>query len=571
MQSATGATEPANAGPAVRPSSSYVLALVVLSCFLWMPRFRGPIDLRYDAGVYYTLGMSLAEGSGYRMLSEPGEIEAIQYPPALPAFVALHGIALGTDDPLTIGAWLRVSYFALFTLYLVAIYWMALRFLSPSLAFLAAALSGLQFHSYYLTNILFAELPFALVTVLFVGLVHPPRRRCALLPAVLLAWTAYLLRSAGMALMIAWVADGLLRRRLRQAGLRVLMCLVPIVCWQVYIGQVKSSDEYDRPAYPYQRADYQNYNVGYVENILLVDSFAPELGRVSAAQFAGRLLANAARVPILIGEAVSADRGFWSRRYGRADGDVRTLPPHAVGTLLVLLLAVTIAWAGVRQARCGTWLVPVYVLGSLGLLCLTPWPGQFLRYASPLTPFLVVLLLQGLDRLGTRLRGSRAPAPWDRRRVLLACCAGMLLWILGYTAKQAYMYNLTTARWHDRDGDEVQARNFYHGKEWRAFDAAIDWLAANAEPNEIVCTSAPHLVHIKTGLKAVQPPYEPDGSLATQLIDAVGASYVIVDKLQSPDVGFRYSQPAIEAAGPEVWEQVYAAPDDLVWIYRRRR
>src|SRR5690242_20112397 len=63
-----------------------VVALVVI---LWAPRLSGPIDLRWDAGVYYILGTSLVQGHGYRILSEPGAPEAIQYPPLLPAFVAL--------------------------------------------------------------------------------------------------------------------------------------------------------------------------------------------------------------------------------------------------------------------------------------------------------------------------------------------------------------------------------------------------------------------------------------------------------------------------------------------------
>jgi len=64
--------------------------LVALSASLWLPRLRGPLDLRYDAGVYYVLGTSLAEGRGYRLLSEPGAIQAVQYPPLLPALVAVH-------------------------------------------------------------------------------------------------------------------------------------------------------------------------------------------------------------------------------------------------------------------------------------------------------------------------------------------------------------------------------------------------------------------------------------------------------------------------------------------------
>ena len=40
-----------------------IAALLVLSVAIWLPRLRGPIDLRWDGGTYYVLGTSLAEVS----------------------------------------------------------------------------------------------------------------------------------------------------------------------------------------------------------------------------------------------------------------------------------------------------------------------------------------------------------------------------------------------------------------------------------------------------------------------------------------------------------------------------
>ena len=47
--------------------------------------------------MYYILGTSLAGGHGYRLLNEPGQIRAVQYPPLLPAIVAIHERLLGTS------------------------------------------------------------------------------------------------------------------------------------------------------------------------------------------------------------------------------------------------------------------------------------------------------------------------------------------------------------------------------------------------------------------------------------------------------------------------------------------
>src|SRR5437016_2385074 len=67
-----------------------LLLLIGTVSVTWLPRLRGPIDITWDGSVYYILGTSLAEGKGYRLLNEPGEIEAIQYPPLLPLVVAAH-------------------------------------------------------------------------------------------------------------------------------------------------------------------------------------------------------------------------------------------------------------------------------------------------------------------------------------------------------------------------------------------------------------------------------------------------------------------------------------------------
>src|SRR4051812_5641154 len=56
------------------------ITLCILTVLSWFPRSKGPLDLRWDGGTYYILGTSIAQGKGYRLLNEPGEIRADQYP-----------------------------------------------------------------------------------------------------------------------------------------------------------------------------------------------------------------------------------------------------------------------------------------------------------------------------------------------------------------------------------------------------------------------------------------------------------------------------------------------------------
>ena len=106
----------------VRNEKVLLFVLLTLAVLTWLPRFQGPIDLRWDGGVYYILGTSIAEGKGYKLLNEPGEIDAVQYPPLLPLIIACHQLILGTDDPTIVGWWLRFSAFIVFLLYIYVIF-----------------------------------------------------------------------------------------------------------------------------------------------------------------------------------------------------------------------------------------------------------------------------------------------------------------------------------------------------------------------------------------------------------------------------------------------------------------
>ncbi|MEP6688555.1 MAG: hypothetical protein ABJC36_09420, partial [Gemmatimonadales bacterium] len=181
-----------------RPDLAAAGALVLLWVALWAPRLRGPIDLRWDASVYYILGTSLAEGRGYRLLNEPGAIEAVQYPPLLPLIVAAQQRAVGTSDYLVVASHLRLLWCALSGLYLLAAYAVARRFLPVPYALTVAALTGLSFSAFLNpSDSLYTELPFALVSMLFLLAAQARPGRGNTLASGMLAGAAYLLRTAG--------------------------------------------------------------------------------------------------------------------------------------------------------------------------------------------------------------------------------------------------------------------------------------------------------------------------------------------------------------------------------------
>ena len=538
-----------------------------MSVASWLPRLQGPLDFRYDAGVYYILGMSLAEGRGYRLLNEPGSIEAIKYPPLLPLFAAAHRLFTGSANPAVIGQALRVSFAVLFVAYIVAVYLFCRRFLSPAFAFLASLISLLQFHMTWLSDLFFAEMPFALASMAFFLVARRGEERWRYWASGAFATIAYLLRGVGIALLAAWVSESLLRRRFREAALRAILAMVPVFAWHGYIMHVKAGPEYARPAYPYQRADYQYYNVGYVENISYIDTFVPELGKLSPGLLLKRIADNVMSMPASWGEAVSVRRKWSMLGLDSLNQHFSflTVPYAFIEIALTLLGGIVFAGVIVLALR-REWLIPLYIAGSVVLICLTPWPGQFERYLAPLTPLFALALCLALaparDFLSAVSHGRFLGAA-----LIVAVFTGIL-------AQQIILVHKVYGKQHwpvlyeDRQGMQREYRLFFYDEKWQSHDAALKWLKAMARPGEIVVTSTPHWAYLKTGLKAVMPPFTPDKREAQRLVDSVPASYLIIDNLEFVDISRRYSTPMVEAF-PHRWTLVYSTPSNGSRIYRR--
>jgi hypothetical protein len=466
--------------------------------------------------------------------------------------------AVGSADSVRAGHALRLLFFTLSLAYAAATYFLARQFLPPLPSLLVGGLSSLHQETVFLADICFTEVPYGLVTVLFALALRCGRG----LPAAVLAAAAFLLRSSGLALVGAWVGEAVLRRRVGQTVLRWAVAVVLVLSWQGYAARVTRSLEYQHPSYAYQRAPYQYYNVPYFENLAFLDPFRPEQGPLSGVELARRLAGNVARMPVLLAGAVSvsaSDRqspaGHLDARLG--DPGVAWAARQVPRFLLGIAVLAGLAWLAQR----GEWLIPLYVLGSLMLMSITPWAAQFPRYLAPLTPFLALALGGTVHRLSGKRSGVA--------RVLGSLAAVLVLVAIGMQAKALfvlYTRNSAVAEQVDRSGTRATGRLFYYDRADRSFDESLTWLAAHAGPDAVVATSAPHTAFLRTGRKAVMPPMEADPAEAQRLLDSVPVDYLMIDELGFIELSRRYGEPVVHAH-PAAWELVY---DRGVRIYQRR-
>jgi hypothetical protein len=522
-----------------------VVVLLAASAATWLPRLAGPLDLRYDAGAYYILSTALAAGRGYRLLNEPGAIQAIQYPPLLSLFGAAHQWLVGSADPAVAGHALRCSYAVLSATYVLVAYAFLRRRLTSGWALVGGLLVALHLQLIWLSDLFFAELPFALVALAFLLAAERADRRG--IPGVC-ASAAYLLRSAGVGVFAAWAADAVVRLRFRDAIVRGAVALVPILAWQLYIVHVQHGPEYQRPAYAYQRAPYQYYNVSYAENMSYLDTFAPERGRANVVQLIGRVAANVERLPVALGASVSVDAAWLHGIVMRVNDLGRLALPLTIVDVLLGTLGIACLAGQLLLLADGARLVPLYWLGSLLLIAITPWELQFGRYLMPLAPVTVLGLLTAL----TRLR-------WPVLRRTVAAAVVVML------AAQIYVATYVFARQHPQVGDH---RLFFYDENWAAHDAGIAWLRTDASPDAIVATSTPFWLHLATDLRAVLPPFEADPTEAERLLESVPIEYLMIDELDFVDVIRRYAAPVVTAF-PSRWRLVYGEATSGARIYRR--
>jgi hypothetical protein len=351
---------------------------------------------------------------------------------------------------------------------------------------------------------------------------------------------------------------------------RTTLALIPVVAWQGYIAHVKGGPGFTQTSYDYQRSGYQYYNVGYFENLAYVDSFAPELGTVSSQLLVKRIARNLGRIPSSFGATVSVDPEWIRSRLRRMNKRFETVQlPIWFAEVPFVALGVLVLLGLVLLGRRGEWLIVLYVAGSVGLICLTPWPRQFIRYLWPLSPVLGIALLTAL----TTSRQRMSSAPGGLRWIVgIALIATVILAVLSLEVVALYkIYGYKTrakALYNTESGEQREYRLFFYRKEWQLHDKALDWLEKEANPDEIVATSTPHWVYLKCGLRAVMPPFEADVSGAQRFIDSVPVSYLIVDNLKFVDITRRYAAPIVEAF-PERWELIYSSGKEGSQIYRR--
>jgi hypothetical protein len=540
-------------------------ALVAALSVTWLPRAAGPADLRWDAAVYYGLGTSLAAGDGYTIRSEPGRVTTTVWPPLLPITIAAFERTLHTTDPVVVGRWLRGWCFVIWAAY-IALAFLVLRQIGSRLFAVAGTLlTGLHMSTVWLSDRVYADLPFAVCVLAAVAAARSRRRYSELLVFVC-ATAAYGFRTAGLALFGAWILESIVARDWRLAMRRTALAAVPILAWAAFVGVVERRADYAHPPYEYARARYELYNVSYGRNMVLVDPNDPSLGIETASGLARRAVHNLRTTIVHLGEAVTALERDWTTLVvaaQRAPIIGRLVPWRTISWGLIFFGVLTVSGLALMAIR-GERLPVMLVICYVGLLSMLPTDYHWPRYLAAIAPLLCGALLLTAQRIGEACRPI-AFTPRRGGRIFASSVAAAALIVQAATLCWYFTRDFRRVTYDDLAGHRVEFSAFTYDPAFEAFDTGITWVQAHARSDDIVLSSMPHWVYLRTGLHGATPPFEHDVAEARRLIATLAPRFAIVD-----NSGFSaarvYAGPVLTSPGSG-WVLRYSDASGLVQVY----
>ena len=240
----------------------------------------------------------------------------------------------------------------------------------------------------------------------------------------------------------------------------------------------------------------------------LADPSTPELGPLTTSVLLDRVWSNVKALPVSIGQAVSG----WAA-------------PRRVALPLAFLVLIGMASAGEAQA-----VSDADVRRSVARGGLPDAISEAIRSLSDAA--LSVLRACALSaareaRAGAGIFGRRSfPVLRGRSR---SGSSSPSWGIRNSTISASSMGSTITTLPTSSVGQLVEYKLFYYAPVGTAFDQALDWLQIAAERTDVIAATDPQWVYLRTGRKAVLPPFESNGKTAQRLIDTVPVKYLIVE------------------------------------------
>ena len=508
------------------------LAILVISLGVSIFAFDEKLSLTGDNTEFIILTRGLAQGEGMSLINYPTPKISTKYPFGLP--VLLSPLAMLFDADAEPGAmtdwvmmkWLVVVMFVtamVVLFYIVADQWGR----APALAVTGLTMTNPLIVDY--GHQVMSEVPFLLFSLLALLCLERSMKRQEiagnhwLLGGFAFMMWAYYIRSMGVVLVLAIVLYMAQQRQYRKSLITAVAAAAVALPWTLRNQAVGSG-------------------AVYLKQLVLQNPYYPDRGIVTLADYINRLSYNLlAYVPREIPGALwpifqpTLSLIQWSPQ----NSDIF----HPLSILVITLTVYTIALC---VARGHHLLLLNYLVLSIGILVVWPWPSD--RFLVPVVPLMILFTLRVVTdlarRAASRLGGSALSV------------GGIAVVVAGLLAMNLFGLDRVAAAAQQNYPDAFG--NYY---------AAGQWLKENTSRNAVVCGRKPFWMHVVSGRKAV--PYvfkEPPEVLAS--LEENGVDYVVVAQLSRTTL--KHLIPTIQSF-PERFELLWQLEGTATYIFGFRR
>ena len=459
-------------------------AVVAAVLAVYLFRVDSVAGLIVDDAWYVLLARSLASGERFGMVNSVFDNAVTPYPPGFPLILSIV-FRIAPHFPQNVWLLKSVSIAAM-----VGVGFLAYRYLADQRGLIrqialisAVAIVLTPAFVFLATSTLMSECVFTFVQLFAVVLLESRRdgvhvRRNTLLAGGAAAMTV-LIRSAGIAVVAAGLAYLCYQRQWGRAlvfAATVLVCMSPWLWYSSLHAPTKA-----------ERLEIGGgHALSYEQNFWLRRASDATSGTVTVAELPARVAANLLHIGVRDVAGVITPTLFRGPTesgmevIALGDGESPGTMGSAVGTMIVSLALCGLVILGFAIAvRRGVTAAEILVVLSLTIIVL--WPFGPYRFFLPLTPFLVLYLVLGIQRL--------VPPPAVLRIVLLAVVGLQVLDHVQYAAAR----RAGTTAWEEWGGE---------------VDAVLQWMNGHLTESGHVATGNEPLVYLRTGRRTMASDYE---------------------------------------------------------------
>ena len=519
--------------------AAYAVGLTFVCIAVFQAVKDDRVYLGGDNADYYILAESLASGQGYRYIASPDAPLHNHFPPGYPALLALC-MKVGITEHASL-AHLNGFFLWAALMCLLAVFasWSG----SPEIAGTAIALCIMNGHLLEFSTILMSEVPyllfFSIALLCHLGALRADASgsttRWWLVGLVCASVSMVYMRSAGLITVFAMAAHMAWRKHRAWAFTLAVTVIVSQIPWQVRSAGIGPNP--------------------YGEQLMQVNPYHPEMGRMTASSWAHRIGENMVRYALR--EIPNSVFPWTTRKLDTA------LQPTEEWPWMVLCLPLLFAgWWFLRRDRS---LIGAILLCSFGVLMLWPpvWAGP--RFMLALVPVVVFLVLNGARALlELTVKRVHLPLPVAWATLVVAVCpvlahsdAHVLLegdqltsQTVGELSKQRVVktdagkricYTLCVK------GLAADKRNDY-ARGYREYLDLAEWSAKNLVPAEgkevVVCCRKPGLFHLLSHHRVTGFLKTGDPAVLIAGLKAKQVTHVVLDQMGFADVD-RYLYTAV--------------------------